>query len=263
MTTTPSEYEPSPSKIGENVVPALVVFHNPPEAVVPLLEADDYYRVLVHLTVPMYFVVLIVGAWFAVSQDLGWFGLLGHALVIGAIGGIAVNAGHELGHKKAPADRLAARLALAVPFYGHFTMEHNAGHHAQVATPEDSASARMGESIYRFALREIPGGVVRAWSLERRRLERRGSGAWSGRNHILQSYAVSVVLYGALLWTFGLAVLPFFVPPLRRMRDGSSSARRRFDGAILIVGLVITLLAALYPAWFAARLEPIEALRAC
>jgi alkane 1-monooxygenase len=69
----------------------------------------------------------------------------------------------------------------------------------------------MGESIYRFALREIPGGVVRAWSLERRRLERRGSGAWSWRNHILQSYAVSVVLYGALLWTFGLAVLPFLL----------------------------------------------------
>ena len=36
--------------------------NNPPEAVVPLLEADDYYRVLVHLTVPMYFVVLIAGA---------------------------------------------------------------------------------------------------------------------------------------------------------------------------------------------------------
>jgi alkane 1-monooxygenase len=185
--------------------------NNPPEAVVPLLEADDYYRVLVHLTVPMYFVVLIAGAWFAVSQDLGWFGLLGHALVIGAIGGIAVNAGHELGHKKAPADRLAARLALAVPFYGHFTMEHNAGHHAQVATPEDSASARFGESIYRFALREIPGGLRRGWALERARLLRRGSSPWSWRNPILQSWALSALLYGGLLVWLGPAVLPFLL----------------------------------------------------
>jgi alkane 1-monooxygenase len=184
---------------------------NPPEQVVPQLEADSYYRVLNHLTVPLHFIVLVCGTWFVAAQEPGWFGTLGLALLVGAIGGFGVNTGHELGHKKDPTDRLAARLVLAVPFYGHFTMEHNAGHHAQVATPEDSASARMGESIYRFALREIPGGVVRAWSLERRRLERRGSGAWSWRNHILQSYAVSVVLYGALLWTFGLAVLPFLL----------------------------------------------------
>jgi ABC-type lipoprotein release transport system permease subunit len=32
--------------------------------------------------------------------------------------------------------------------------------------------------------------------------------------------------------------------------------------SLSIAGLVITLLAALYPAWFASRLEPIEALRA-
>ena len=185
--------------------------NNPPEEIVPLLEADGYYRLLVHLTVPLFFAVLIAGAWFAVSRELSWFGLLGHALVVGAIGGIAVNTGHELGHKKAPADRLAARLALAVPFYGHFTMEHNAGHHAQVATPEDSASARFGESIYGFATREIPGGLRRGWALERARLARRGVDAWSWRNHILQSWLVSLVLYGGLLAWLGLAVLPFLL----------------------------------------------------
>ncbi|NNJ80051.1 MAG: alkane 1-monooxygenase [Xanthomonadales bacterium] len=184
---------------------------NPPEQVVPQLEADPYYRVLNHLTVPLHFIVLVCGTWFVAAQDPGWFGTLGLALLVGAIGGFGVNTGHELGHKKDPVDRMAARLVLAVPFYGHFTMEHNAGHHAQVATPEDTASARMGENIYRFALREIPGGISRAWALERRRLERQGRSAWSWRNHILQSYSVSVLLYGALLWAFGPAVLPFLL----------------------------------------------------
>jgi alkane 1-monooxygenase len=185
--------------------------NNPPEAVVPALEADAYYRVLVHLTVPLYFAVLIGGAWFAVSQHPGGFGLLGHALMVGAVGGIAVNTGHELGHKKAAGDRLAAQLALAVPFYGHFTMEHNAGHHAQVATPEDSASARFGESIYRFATREIPGGLRRGWTLECARLRRRGYSAWSWRNRILQSWSVSLALYGGLLAWLGAGVLPFLL----------------------------------------------------
>jgi alkane 1-monooxygenase len=185
--------------------------NNPPEAVVPQLEADPYYRVLVHATVPLYFAVLIGGAWFAATRDLSAFGLLGHALVVGAIGGIAVNTGHELGHKKNPADLLAARLALAVPFYGHFTMEHNAGHHAQVATPEDSASARFGESIYRFATREIPGGLRRGWALERARLVRNGFAAGSWRNRILQSWVVSGALYGGLLIWLGPVVLPFLL----------------------------------------------------
>jgi len=121
---------------------------NPPEQVVPQLEADAWYRCLNHLTVPLHFVILITGAWFAADNGLGWSGTLALALTVGAISGFGINTGHELGHKKNTADRVAARLVLAVPFYGHFTMEHNAGHHAQVATPEDRASARFGESIY-------------------------------------------------------------------------------------------------------------------
>jgi len=184
---------------------------NPPEQVVPQLEADLYYRVLNHLTVPLHFVVLICGAWFVATQDLGWGALIAHSMLVGAISGFGINTGHELGHKKNELDRLAARVVLAVPIYGHFTMEHNVGHHAEVATPEDSASARYGESIYRFALREIPGGLRRGWRLERDRLQRRGYRTWSWRNEILQSYALSALLYGGLVAVFGPVVLPFLL----------------------------------------------------
>jgi alkane 1-monooxygenase len=184
---------------------------NPPEQVVPQLEADPYYRLLNHLTVPLHFIILVTGAWFVASHDLSWSGLLALSLIVGAISGYGINTGHELGHKKEQADRIAARIVLAVPFYGHFSMEHNVGHHAQVATPEDSASARFGESIYRFAQREIPGGIRRAWRLEGERLQRRGSGKWSWQNEILQSYALSLLLYGVLLYGFGPVILPFLL----------------------------------------------------
>jgi alkane 1-monooxygenase len=198
------------------VIPLLDLFFandssNPPEQVVPQLEADGYYRLLTHLTVPLHFLVLIVGAGFVASHELGWFGLVGHSLAVGAISGYGINTGHELGHKKSLTDRIAARLVLAVPVYGHFSIEHNVGHHTEVATPEDSASARFGESIYRFGLREIPGGVRRAWRLESQRLQRRGYRGWNWRNEILQSYAVSLVLYGGLLIAFGPAIVPFLI----------------------------------------------------
>jgi alkane 1-monooxygenase len=184
---------------------------NPPEQIVPQLEADPYYRLLNHFTIPLHFIILFAGAWFIASHDLSWSGLLGLSLIVGAISGYGINTGHELGHKKERADRIAARIVLAVPCYGHFSVEHNVGHHAEVATPEDSASARFGESIYRFALREIPGGLRRAWRLECARLQRRGFIKWGWRNEILQSYALSVLLYGALLYGFGGVILPFLL----------------------------------------------------
>lgn len=184
---------------------------NPPEQIVPQLEADAYYRVLNHLTVPLHFLILIAGAWFVAHHELGWSGFLGLSLTVGVIGGFGINTGHELGHKNKPLDRLAARLVLAVPFYGHFSMEHNVGHHTEVATPQDTASARFGESIYQFALREVPGGIRRAWRLEGQRLARRGLKIWSFSNGILQSYLVSVILYVGLIAVFGMVALPYLL----------------------------------------------------
>ena len=184
---------------------------NPPEQIVPQLEADSYYGWIVYLAVLIHFVTLIGGAWFVASYDPGIVGLLGLSLLVGAISGSCLNLGHELGHKGFRADRLMARFALAVPFYGHFSAEHNAGHHAEVATPEDTASARFGESIYRFSRREIPGGLRRGWRLEGRRLRRSGRPVLGVHNEILQSYAISVVLFGGMLLVFGPLVLPFLV----------------------------------------------------
>lgn len=184
---------------------------NPPEEVVPQLEADNYYRVLNHLTIPLYFIILTTGAWFVASHDLSWSGMLAMALTVGVIGAFGINTAHELGHKKNRIDRMAAKLALSVSFYGHFSIEHNAGHHTQVATPEDSASARFGESIYRFALREIPGGLKRAWNLESARLARQSLPAWHWKNDILQSYALSAAFYTGLIIAFGIPIIPFLL----------------------------------------------------
>lgn len=184
---------------------------NPPEQTVPVLEADPYYRVLTWLTVPLHLLALMVAAVYAVSQPLSPLGWLTLALVAGLASGLAVNTAHEMGHKRDWVDQFLSRVALAVPFYGHFTVEHNFGHHKQVATPEDCASARFNESIYRFALREVPGGVARAWRIERDRLARRGLSAWHWRNSILQSHSLAVLLQGGLILLFGWPMLLFLL----------------------------------------------------
>ena len=183
--------------------------NNPPEEVVPQLEADRYYRWLTWATVPLHFVALIGCAWWVGTQSLPWWAIGILAYVAGAGSGLGINTGHELGHKSTRAEQWLARLVLSVPTYGHFTVEHGRGHHRWVATPHDHASSRMGESIYRFALRELPGGVRRAWALETERLAARGGSPWSMHNAMLQSYAITLVLQGALVLTWGALMLPF------------------------------------------------------
>jgi alkane 1-monooxygenase len=184
--------------------------NNPPSVVVPQLEADAYYRYLTYLVVPLHFVSLIGVAYWAGTQDLAWWAFLGLAVVAGLTSGLAINTGHELGHKKSKLERYLAKIVLAVPAYGHFWIEHNRGHHRDVATPEDPASARMGESIYRFALREIPGAFKRAWKIEEQRLDRCGKAPWSADNQILQSLFLAAVLQIGLIIVLGWQMIFFF-----------------------------------------------------
>ncbi len=183
--------------------------NNPPEEIVPQLEEDHYYRHLTWVTVPLHFVTLVTVAWFVANRDLNVASMLLMAFTAGAYSGLCINTAHELGHKKTRFEQWLARIALSIPAYGHFCVEHNRGHHRFVATPGDPASARMGESIYRFALREIPGAFQRGWKVEAERLSRAELPVWSRHNVILQSYLLSLLLQGGLVIAFGWIMLPF------------------------------------------------------
>jgi alkane 1-monooxygenase len=185
--------------------------NNPPEAVVLQLDRDPYYRWLTYIVVPLHFLALIGAAWWVGTQDLAWWSFIGLSVIAGIASGLGINTGHELGHKKSKLERNLAKIVLAVPAYGHFWIEHSRGHHRDVATPEDPASARMGEGIYKFALREIPGAFRRAWNIEQERLTRREKSVWSSDNQILQSLSITVALQLGLIIAFGWKLIPFFI----------------------------------------------------
>ncbi|MDJ0711405.1 MAG: alkane 1-monooxygenase [Woeseiaceae bacterium] len=185
--------------------------NNPPEEVVMQLEQDLFYRRLTYIVVPLHYVTLFVCAVYAGTQDLSWWAFTLLAIVAGLTAGLAINTAHELGHKNTKLEKTLAKFALAVPFYGHFTIEHNRGHHMLVSTPADDASSRMGESIYRFATREIPGAFRRAWEIESERLRSRNLPIWHYSNPILQSYAISIAVTAILLLWIGWLAIPFLL----------------------------------------------------
>ena len=185
--------------------------NNPPEAVVPLLESDPYYRWVTYALVPILWLVFLGNAYFVGSHDLPWTAVLGLAISTGILCGFGINLGHELGHKKSKVARSLATSVLAMGAYGHFAIDHNRGHHRHVATPEDCASSRMGETLYAFALRELPGAFLRAWRLERGRLERHDTSVWSLENEILRAGVITLVVSVSLVIAFGPIMVPYLL----------------------------------------------------
>lgn len=185
--------------------------NNPPEDVVEQMASDNYYRVLLFISVPVFWFSFLLSAIAAGQADTPFWAWLGLALSAGVSSGTAITVGHELGHKLNRLDQWGAKLANAASGYGHFCIEHNRGHHVHVATPEDPASGRLGESLWRFALREIPGTAVRGWQMERDRLARKGLGFWHWRNDILQGYAITLVADIALVAAFGWSMVAFLI----------------------------------------------------
>jgi alkane 1-monooxygenase len=110
------------------------------------------------------------------NQDIFSLQAIGLILGLGICGGvIGINVAHELGHRTSVWYKFAAHLLLLPCSFLHFYLEHNYGHHKQVATPNDPATARKGESLYRFWLRSSGQGYVHAWTISRELYRRKAS----------------------------------------------------------------------------------------
>jgi alkane 1-monooxygenase len=184
---------------------------NPPEWAVPQLEADRYYRWLTYLFLPLQYVGFLWAARLAVEGGLSGWSQLGLALTVGTVAGVGINTAHELGHKRDRLERRLSKVALAQTGYGHFYVEHNRGHHSNVSTPDDPASARLGESFWRFLPRTVIGSARSAWRIAAAAERRKGRRVWNWRNDVLNAWALSVLLFGGVIAWLGIAVIPFLV----------------------------------------------------
>ncbi|WP_262694825.1 alkane 1-monooxygenase [Kordiimonas aquimaris] len=184
---------------------------NPPKEAIPALRDDPFYRWSAFSGAPLAYLVWIAGAWFISSQPFDWNVYIATTITVGLVGAGALNTGHEVGHRRDKTSLLFTRFFLCLCGMGHFRIEHNFGHHVQVATPEDSATSMMGESFYEFVLHELPGGFKRAWSIESKRLERKGKSAFSLENEVLLNSLITIGLYAGITAIFGLIVVPFLL----------------------------------------------------
>lgn len=157
-----------------------------------------------------------------------------------------INCSHELLHRRSMVERFLGKLLLTSVLYGHFVIEHTRGHHANVATPDDPATMRFGESIYHFLPRTIVGGYRSAWRLEKARLARSGLAVLSVHNEMVL-YALAQVAFcvsfyamfgtkGLLLFFFQSAVAVLLLEQINAIEHYGLLRRRLPSGEYERVG---------------------------
>jgi alkane 1-monooxygenase len=150
--------------------------------------------------------------WRCVQGDLSGLEILAIIASLGVINGAGgINIAHELMHRKHPLHRASAELLMTSVSYTHFCVEHVLGHHRKVATPEDPASSRLGESFYRFYPRTVLGSLRSAWELEGERCRKRGVSRGSLADRRLRYPVVLAAVYAGVLAALGPLALGLFV----------------------------------------------------
>ena len=99
--------------------------------------------------------------------------LMGAGLIVALFYGAAgINAAHELSHRtNSTYDQAVGRWLLAFTFDTTFPIEHVGGHHKNVGTLADPATARRGEYVLAFVVRSTAGCFHNAFQIERDRLD--------------------------------------------------------------------------------------------
>ena len=153
--------------------------------------------------------MVLWGAYVVTYGALSPLETVGFVISVGLCSGaIGINVAHELAHRvNHPFEPLLARIMLCTVGYMHWAIEHVAGHHRNVATPPDPATARLGESFYAFWPRTVFGGYLSAWHIESQRLRRQGRMVFSLRHRIIQYTLLQLMWLVALMLIFNTAVV--------------------------------------------------------
>lgn len=193
---------------GMNVAYTLVIL-----VLVDLLSpSSDRTTNIRHAAIP-HLILLLSAALHTLAIATLLYGIYAHFLTSGFVWLAAVSTGlnagvsgitvaHELIHRKKRFWRGLGIWNLLLVNYSHFYVEHIRGHHARVGTASDPATARKGESVYRFFARTVIQQYKSALQLEANKRERQGRSPFGIYNFVLRYSALQTVLLLAL-WVFG------------------------------------------------------------
>jgi alkane 1-monooxygenase len=169
---------------------------------------DYILYLIVFLQVPflMYFLYHMKVDALTLPDRIGRIASMG--LLCGTFG---INVGHELGHRIKPFEQWLAKLSLMTSLYMHFFIEHNKGHHKNVATLQDPSSSRYGEMLYLFWWRTVVFSYIGAWHIANAEVKKRAGNLFSWRNEMVQAHLIQTFFVTIIFFLFGGEVMGYFL----------------------------------------------------
>jgi len=177
-----------------------------------LRQTDPFYDWILYLALPIQYGFLVFFLFSVGQSDLLTYEIAGRITGMGILCGIlGINVAHELGHRHKGYEQNMAKALLLTSLYMHFFVEHNRGHHKNVSTDQDPASARLGESLYTFWFRSILGSYESAWRIEASQLRKKNQAFFSIHNEMLLFLFIQIAFVWVIYAGFGWPVTLYFL----------------------------------------------------
>ena len=186
--------------------------HNMEAAEEELAKHNKGYDYMLYVIVICQYGILVYFLSSMSQPGLSVWDITGRIFSMGLLcGTFGINVAHELGHRTNKFEQLLAKALLATSLYIHFFIEHNKGHHKNVATPEDPSSARYNEPVYTFYFRTIIFSYLSAWKIANNDCHKDGKNIFSWRNEMIQAHIIQLALLVLIYFIFGLTVMLYFI----------------------------------------------------
>ena len=198
-------------------IPSLELFIKPNSrnmsaATEELSKNDKMYDYLLYLIVFIQVPTLFFFLYSFMGSQLATVDIIGRITAMGMLcGTFGINVAHELGHRKNKFEQTLAKISLLSSLYMHFFIEHNKGHHKNVATPQDPSSARYNEWLYSFYFRTIIYSYLSAWHISNNEMHKKGKSTFSLQNEMLQAHIIQALLIAAVYFFFGGWITIYFL----------------------------------------------------
>jgi|TARA_Y100000994_G_scaffold65159_1_gene53108 alkane 1-monooxygenase len=167
---------------------------------------DIFFDILLYLNIPLVFSIFFLSLNLLLysSSSFEIVGIIASTSIMMATNGI--NVAHELGHRKSFFSRTCSKLLLMPSQYMHFYIEHNFGHHVNVGTAEDPATAKYKQSLYSFWITSVIGQYIGAWKLQLKLLKISKYKFFSIKNDMMFYVIFQLMFIYLIYFNYGITV---------------------------------------------------------
>jgi len=184
---------------------------NPTKEEAKTMKRSVHYKIPLYATLVYDWISLIWGIHYVQTHDIGILNKLGILFILANFQGSSINISHEIFHKPNTFENVVGTINLSKNLYMHFFIEHNFGHHKNVATYKDPATSRFQETLYEFIPRTLYGGFASAWHIENERCVEKYKSAICIYNRMIYFTLLYVLIPVSVYYVFGLETLGYFL----------------------------------------------------